>query len=52
MLFTKGGKNGGECAHKEFVDDACEGYGFVLFMEEFGDAMFPFARLCFLVVTL
>jgi hypothetical protein len=52
MLFTKCGKNGGECTHKELVDDACEGYGFVLSMEEYGDAMFPFTRYCFMVVTL
>ena len=58
ILFTECGEDGGECAHKEFVND--DGYEFVvcdncvlaLFMEEYGDNMFSFARYCFLVVTL
>ena len=25
MLFTECGEDGGECAHKEFVDGACKG---------------------------
>ena len=45
---------------KEFVHDASKGYGFVvcnnygvvLLREEYGDAMFPFVRYCFLGVAL
>ena len=59
MLFTECGEDGGECAHKEFVGGAGKGYrsvvcddcGIVLFMKEYGDSMFPFARYCFMVVT-
>ena len=59
-LFNKCVEDEGECAHKEFVDGVYEGYGFVVcdncevvfFMEEYGDAKFPFAMYCILVVTL
>ena len=60
MLFTKCGKDGGECARKIFVDGANKGYGsvvcdncgIVLFVEEHDDAMFLFNEYCFLVVAL
>ena len=60
MLFTECSEDGGECAHKEFVDDAYEGYeyvvcdncGVVLFMDKYGDIMFSFVRYYFLVVIL
>ena len=31
MLFTKCGEDGGECAHKEFIDGVGKGYGFVVY---------------------
>jgi hypothetical protein len=60
MLFTKYGDDGGECAHKEFVNGACEGYGSVvcdnygviILMMEYGDVMFLFAMYCFMLVAL
>ena len=60
MLFIEYGEDGCECVRKEFVDGVVEvygsviwdNYGIVLFMEEYGDAMLPFARYCFLVVAL
>ena len=51
MLFIKCGEDGGE-----FMNNASEGYGFVvcdncgvvIFMEEYGDAIFPYTKYCFL----
>ena len=60
ILFSKCSEKGDECACKEFVDDATEGYGFVFcdncgvvfFMKEYDVAMLPFTRYYFLVVAL
>ena len=30
VLFTEYGDDGGGCAHKEFVDGTCKGYGYVV----------------------